>query len=123
MPATFSFAIKGLQQRAQGGACLSVLQTPACLEVRLWHRTLEETQHFLLAADTMSQRSKIVESGPMMPVLIWLPDMQERTLVDTGVWLDHCGGIRPGDDGGDGMAVPRVPDTNSSGEFLDPVRS
>lgn len=40
----------------------------------------------------------------MYPTLTWLPDMQEVTLVDTGVWLEN-----PEVDQGDGGAVSDLP--------------
>lgn len=53
------------------------------------HHALEETQHSLLAADTTKQRSKMAESGRVLPALTWLPEFQERMMVNTCVLLEY----------------------------------
>lgn len=65
MPDNFSLLHKGLMQSVQNGACLLVPQAPSRQGVGGWSHALEETNRFQ-----------------------WLPDVQERALVDTGVWLE-----------------------------------
>lgn len=50
---------------------------------------IEETHHSVLAADTKRRRSKMADSGHMLPALTWLPELQEWTLVNIDVRLEH----------------------------------
>lgn len=66
-------------------ACLSELLAPASLEAWGQSHTPEETQCILQAE---RERCKMADIVRVYPMPTWLPELQEVTLVDTGVRLE-----------------------------------